>query len=194
MQNLNKEFYHISRQNNWSVDSVITAGINENPFWCICKNCSVLVTVNQQQMPVFEMINQKYRFDVTQENIDFLYQTIENVSKETALYIREQIFEDVRKTNFPHLPSRQKCLWLCDKETLPYWNTAVTGPQRYLLALKIDGQLFCGDANWLTADTLSSVEYANRATHYWSGEMTADPRKEYLFYGEAVVKAITQIQ
>ena len=193
MHNLNKEFYHISRQNNWSVDSVITAGINENPFWCTCKNCSVLVTVNQQQMPVVEMINQKYSFDVTQENIDFLYQTIENVSKETALYIREQVFEDVRKSNFPNLPSRQKCLWLCDEKTLPYWNTAVTGPQRYLLTLKVEGQLFCGDDNWLTADTFSSVEYANRAKQYWSGEMTANPRKEYLFYGEAVVKDITQI-
>ena len=193
MHNLNKEFYHISRQKNWSVGSVITTGINENPFWTTCKNCSPLVTVNQQQMPVFAMIDQKYNFDVTQENINFLYQTIENVSKETALYIREQVFEDVRKSNFPNLPSRQKCLWLCDEKTLPYWNTAVIGPQRCLLTLKVEGQLFCGDDNWLTADTFSSVEYANRAKQYWSGEMTANPRKEYLFYGEAVVKDITQI-
>ena len=193
MHNLSKEFYHISRQKNWSVGSVITTGINENPFWTTCKNCSPLVTVNQQQMPVFAMIDQKYNFDVTQENINFLYQTIENVSKETALYIREQVFEDVRKSNFPNLPSRQKCLWLCDEKTLPYWNTAVIGPQRYLLTLKVEGQLFCGDDNWLTADTFSSVEYANRAKQYWSGEMTANPRKEYLFYGEAVVKDITQI-
>ena len=64
---------------------------------------------------------------------------------------------------------------------------------RSLLTLELNGELFCGDDHWLTADTFSSVVYSERAKHYWNGLMSPSPRKEFLFYGNAIVKEISII-
>lgn len=180
-----KTLYHISRANTWQIGDTITAGQQYNPFWKNCIDFSPYVSVNGHKMPIFEMFDSVSTFDVTQQNIDFLYQNLKTVSKETSFYIREQVFETVRINSFPNLPSRQKCLWVTDYDQISYWKTMSQNMQRYLLTLELDGELFCGDDRWLTADTFSSVEYADRAMHYWSGDMSLSPRKEYLFYGQA---------
>lgn len=190
----NKVLYHISRENNWNVGDKITSGESENPFWNFCKNYSPSYLVNGQPVPIFKIFEQFSNFDVTQDNITFLYQVIKDVSKETAFCIREHVFEYIRKEFYPQLPSRQKCLWLTDADQLSYWKTMADNTKRSVLTLELKGDLFCGDDNWLTADTFSSVEYENRAKHYWAGEMTESSRKEYLFYGQALVTDITLIQ
>ena len=37
-----------------------------------------------------------------------------------AFYIREQVFEGIRNKYYPLLPSRQKCLWVCEEDQLAY--------------------------------------------------------------------------
>lgn len=193
MQVKNKLMYHISRENTWNIGDILIAGEQENQFWNICKNYSKTVRVNGEEMSIFQMIDRVANFEVTQNNITFLYQTLKDVSKETAFYIREQIFEDIRQKHYPTLPSRQKCLWVCEEDQLSYWKTMKENCQRSLLTLELNGELFCGDDHWLTADTFSSVVCSERAKHYWDGEMSISPRKEFLFYGKAIVKGITQI-
>ena len=189
----NKMMYHISRENNWNIGDILIAGAKENQFWRICKDYSKMIRVNGVEMSIFQMIDQVSDFDVTQNNITFLYQNLKDISKETAFYIREQVFEDVRSKDYPLLPSRQKCLWVCEEDQLAYWRTMKENCQRSLLTLELNGELFCGDDHWLTADTFSSVVYSERAKHYWAGEMSSTPRKEFLFYGKAIVKEITPI-
>lgn len=189
----NIKLYHISRENTWNIGDVLIAGKDENQFWRICKDYSKTVNVDGQTMSIFQMIDSVPNFEVTQNNITFLYQNLKEISKETAFYIREQVFEDVRQKFFPQLPSRQKCLWVCEENQLPYWKTMKENCQRSLLALELNGELFCGDDHWLTADTFSSIVYSERANHYWAGEMSSSPRKEFLFYGEAIVKDIISI-
>ena len=189
----NKIMYHISRNNSWNDGDIINAGLDENPFWNICKNYSKMIRVNGVEMSVFEMIERVNNFDVTQQNISFLYQVLKDISKETAFYIREQIFEDVRNKEYSMLPSRQKCLWVCEEDQISFWKTINEGRQCSLLTLELTGELFCGDDHWLKADTFSSVEYLERAKHYWSGEMSTNPRKEFLFYGKAIVKGVSSI-
>lgn len=190
----NKILYHISRKINWNKGDKLVIGENENPFWNFSKNYSPQYLVNGQPIPVFQMFEQFSNFDLTQDNINFLYQVLKDVSKETAFCIREQVFENIRKEFYPDLPSRQKCLWLTDKEQLPYWKTMAENTQRAVLTLEINGTIFCADDTWLTANTFSSQEYTERAHHYWSGEMTSTPRQEYLFCGRALVKEISLIQ
>jgi hypothetical protein len=96
---------HISRDNKWKIGDTFTVGLQENPFWLICKNYSPKVKVNEQEMSLFKMLDQSPNFEVTPNNIDFLYNNLKEVSKEVALYIREQVFEEVRKEHFPQLPS-----------------------------------------------------------------------------------------
>lgn len=187
-------FFHISRDDKWEVGDLISAGIKENPFWLACKNYSPQISLNGEVMSIFAMIDQNPNFTVTKSNIDFLYQNLKNVCKETAFYIREQVFEDVRKELYPQLPSRKKCLWICKENELSYWKTLGGTEKRYLLTLEVTGEVFCGDDTWLTADSLSSVVYSERANRYWAGELGTTPRKEYLFYGQAVVKEISSFQ
>lgn len=194
MNSNNKILFHISRESKWKIGDIIVSGKTENPFWLLCKDYSPQVRVNNQPMPIFKMFDQFSTFDVTQANIDWLYEQLKTVSKETSFYIREQVFEEIRRNNFPLLPSRQNCLWLTDEEHLPYWKTMSDNEQRYLLTLELDGNLFCGDDYWLTADTFSSIEYANRAVHYWSGELSTSPHKEYLFNGKALIKEVIPLQ
>lgn len=189
----NKIMYHISRENSWNIGDVLICGERENQFWSICRDYSKIVRINGVEMSIFQMIDQVSNFDITQNNITFLYQILKDISKETAFYIREQIFEDVRSKCYPGLPSRQKCLWVCEKDQLSYWKTMNGDCQRSLLTLELNGSLFCGDDHWLTADTFSSIAYSERAKHYWAGEMSSSPHKEFLFYGTATVKEIIPI-
>lgn len=193
MEVKNKIMYHISRENKWNIEDVIRAGTHENPFWSFCKNYTQNIMLNGQVISLFDLFKQECSLDVTKNNIDFLYQNLKTVSKETAFCIREYVFEEVRKEFYSYLPSRQKCLWLCEEEQIAYWRTLRENESQYLLKLQINGEIFCGDDRWLTANTFSSVEYAKRAKQYWGGEMSDSPRKEYLFYGKAVVKEITVI-
>lgn len=185
----NKNMLHISRESHWKIGDIIFAGEDENQFWKICKNFSPLIEVGKQKIPLFEMFDRYQSFDVTENNINLLYHHLKRISREVAFYIREQVFEDVRKKMFDSLPSRQKCIWLTDSENLDYWKT-MSEQKKFLLTLELNGDIFCGDDQWLTADTLSSVEYEKRALHYWNGEYGNTPRKEYLFYGQAIVKDI----
>ena len=129
----------------------------------------------------------------TEETVKFLYDSLKSISKECAFYIREQVFEDIRKSYYPDKPSRQTCLWVCEADHLFYWKTMAEGIERTLLTLDLDGLLFRGDDYWLKADTFSSVEYAKRAHHYWASDMTTNPREEYLFCGTAIVTNVEVI-
>lgn len=185
--------YHISKEAKWKPGDKIISGKYENPFWVQCKNYLPHVIVDNQSMSLFRMFDTVTNFEVTQQNIDYLYINLKNVSIESALYIREQVFENIRQSLFPQLPSRQKCLWLTELDQIDYWKTKVIAENQFILSLEVDVDLFCGDDYWLTANTLSAIEYANRAVHYWSGEMSDVPIKEYLFNGTAIVKEVTTI-
>lgn len=179
--------YHISRDNHWKQGDVINSGERDNPFWAKCKDYSPLFPVNDQTMPLFKAFNTLVTIDATRKNVDNLYNNLKTISTECALYIREQVFEDIRKTAYPQLPSRHTCLWVAEYDQINYWKTIVTSAPRILLRLELDGFLFCGDDYWLSADTFSSIEYEQRAHHYWASEMSDTPRKEFLFSGKALV-------
>ena len=115
------------------------------------------------------------------------------VSKEFALYKREQVFEQVRKEQFNDLPSRQKCIWLTDEENLEYWKTMST-EEKCLLTLELqEEKMICCDESWLYIDTFLDDEYERRARNYWTGSVSNAPHLEYLFYGTAIVKNIERI-
>ena len=50
-----------------------------------------------------------------------IIQWSKEVIKSQSMFIREQIFEEVRSSYFPHLPSRKTCIWVCTKDAVEYW-------------------------------------------------------------------------
>ena len=189
-----KILYHISRENSWKIGQIITAGKGENPFWSKCKDYSPTVILGEQSMLLREMLRQFQDppFSLSDTNFRWLYEQLKDVSQEFAMYVREQTFEDIRKQYYPELPSRHCCLWLAEADTIPYWKSMDDGP-RSLLELKLQGTLFCGDEYWLHTDSFSSCEYIKRAHHFWQGEMSNEPRKEFMFCGTALIKNVSHI-
>lgn len=185
--------FHISRKSDWNVGDTLICGNDYNPFWLTCANYNPQTSLNGEQMSFFELFNRCDNLATTGKNVKYLYENLKNISKECAFYIREQVFEDIRKTYYHDKPSRQKCLWVCEYDQLSYWKTISNDKEKAVLTLNLDGTLFCGDDYWLTANTFSSIEYSERAHRYWSGEMSTSPHKEYLFYGTASITNVELI-
>ena len=185
----NKKWLHISRETSWKIGNKIVAGEEFNEFWKGCKTFS----------PTIEGISCCDLINVPDEDWNKLFKPtllakgLKTVSKEFALYKREQVFEQVRKEQFNDLPSRQKCIWLTDEENLEYWKTMST-EEKCLLTLELqEEKMICCDESWLYIDTFLDDEYERRARNYWTGSVSNAPHLEYLFYGTAIVKNIERI-
>ena len=185
--------FHISKKLDWKIGEIITCGKEYNPFWIACIDYNPKTALNGEQMSFFELFERCTDIEPTEDNVKHLYTNLKTISKECAFYIREQVFEDVRKMYYPDKPSRQTCLWVSEADQLPYWKTMASNIERTVLTLELNGVLFRGDDYWLKADTLSSIEYAKRAHHYWSGEMSDNPHIEYIFHGNATITNIMNI-
>lgn len=187
--------FHITKDFKWKIGDIIQAGSVTNPFWNLCRDYRPTIICNNQRYDLFSFFSQ-YKgesFEVSANNLIWLFDTFRSNIKECAFYIREQIFEEIRKTYTPEHPSRQTCLWLTDLANLEYWKTAKSGGNLRILRMELDGTVFAADETWLHADTLSSVEYTQRAIRYWSGETSERNHIEYLFSGKAVIIDIEEI-
>jgi hypothetical protein len=103
-------------------------------------------------------------------------------------WINEEIFENVRSQEFPHLPSRKRGLWLSDYHSLPVWEDMISKSHRIkILRVKAIGKFHYADGGWISADTHSIDEFHNRARNYWSGKTCESPEPEVLFEGEITV-------
>ena len=102
-------------------------------------------------------------------------------------WIREEIFESSRLNINPNLPSRKKCLWLCDKKGLEnWWNTFENSENKKIIELELDkkGKIHLADAEFLNLDTYSIEEFHNSSKKYWNGEMNTEFDIEILYEGK----------
>lgn len=116
-----------------------------------------------------------------------LKKTIANV----AIQLCEFVFEIVRRSSFSHLPSRMQCLFAVEAiENFSQWPELTHSPSKLF---EISSNNFVRlDSKWLSFGlallknganhflTFSPLISWNIAYNYWSGELTTDPRMEYL--------------
>lgn len=114
--------------------------------------------------------------------------------KQYLKWIQEDIFENVRKNNFPLLPSRQHCIWVSSLEHLnKWWSMFSPKDNRYrqaprkILELDLEGQFHEADATLIDSDTYKISEFEARAKRYWSGEIKSKKEVEILFTGKVKV-------
>lgn len=179
--------YHISDRLDWRIGDTLICGEKYNHFWTVCATLDPVTTILGESMTYFELFDKCNALDPAQVDLADLYKNLKDISKECAFYIREQVFEDVRKQYYPDRPSRQTCLWVTEADQLSYWKTMNENIDRSILTLELDGELFLCDDYWLKANTFSSVKYTERAHQYWSGKMSVNPHKEVLFHGKATI-------
>jgi Protein of unknown function (DUF2441) len=91
--------------------------------------------------------------------------------KETRELVKEFIFEDVRRAEFPALPSRRTCLYLIDEVQDPRtYATAMGLTMPHLYHVRVDeGRLHRAPIAALNCITRSHDEIEEHARAYWRG-------------------------
>jgi hypothetical protein len=108
-----------------------------------------------------------------------------NVFQECGIYIREQIFEEIRQKINCNLPSRKSCLWVFRENSKKHWHEEI-GSNSKLFKLKISGELFIADQEYLYNEITEHDKIIKNAYAYWSGASGNDPEhEECLFIGKA---------
>lgn len=196
------DYYYINRKVSYFTyqimksGDVISTGNASNPYFYFYETQGVEFSYQEGELTktlpgvrFFEFIREG-KIIVT-NNADLVNQTL-ILSKHLASYINELIFEDVRKSEFPHLPSRQKCIWLISNpESIDYWLTRmnITG-QYQILRIRVDGKLHKASEVFLAGDSLPMVETVKRARLYWSGIIENPKTEEVLCEGQVKVMEI----
>lgn len=106
-------------------------------------------------------------------------------------YTRELIWENIRLSEFSHLPSRQRCIWLSHGlKNLSYWEGALgREPGNYkVFRVELDGVTHEASDDFLMRDEIVYTDAILMARDYWNGKITNQNKKETLFEGTFTVK------
>jgi len=100
---------------------------------------------------------------------------------------REFILEQIRLTIDKELPSRYKCIWLTDEESLDFWKKSFKNRLDSIYKVEVDGNLFTSSESLLPNPTALHKEMYEQAYKYWQPDqeyLKNAKDKEYLFTGE----------
>lgn len=101
----------------------------------------------------------------------------------------ENIFEEIRIQNFQTLPSRKKCIYICEGiDELSFWIDKLTTQSKAkeykIYEIEIEEQnIFKCDAKILELGIMSDKSIKEEAYKYWSGIKTENPEIENLYFG-----------
>ena len=127
-----------------------------------------------------------------------------DMSKQLEEYdfiMRELAFEEIRAKEFKEYPSRMKCMFLIDNKeaclkNLKNFHHKGHGEYFQVIAVKLNGKIFCATSKNAIRAGLSYYDYCEMAREYWSQpQETKLPINEILFEGKAeVVEIIEEYQ
>jgi len=112
-----------------------------------------------------------------------------NIAYETAnyfmMFFREIFWEDIRRREFPHCPSRQRCLWLVHTiEQANYWVKRMQCNTDYqIVKVSARGRIHTANELFLMGDSATLPEITERARLYWLGLMPEGAKEEIIFEG-----------
>ena len=109
------------------------------------------------------------------------------------MFVRESVFEEVRESSFPHLPSRHRCIWLIPNNlnALKYWRSLLGGKQQ-VYQVRVTGKIHKASQEYLSLGTYSLNQLRQRAFRYWSGARNADAEQDEILC-EGFVKVVDAI-
>ncbi|QWL80823.1 DUF2441 domain-containing protein [Aeromonas hydrophila] len=193
-----KDYFHINRMVHWSpfkkweVGEEIDIGGESNPYFSFFESQQKTYPVNTDSgvvnVPGVHFIGEIARGAI--QSSDAAKISNELVTHFVA-YVRELIWEDIRKTEFPHLPSRQRCIWLIpSREGVAFWLNAlgVKGQDYQIARVQLQGRLHVGSNEHLLGDSEPMLVTIKRARQYWLGISNSEATQEVLFEGRIRVK------
>lgn len=105
-------------------------------------------------------------------------------------YVKEVLFEEVRKTNFPFLPSRLNSIYLVDSlEMAEEFKSKQNRKFIYRVTVDTSKEILRADMKLLDMSNRQSIEIVKQlAYNYFSGGSTTKPFYECLIEGQVVIK------
>jgi hypothetical protein len=187
-------YYHINRTTHWSpfpkwnVGDVIDIGGVSNPYFQFFEEQKKTYTITTPDH-VTHNIPGKHFLNLVQKgevNCPDIAGIAADLTQHFVSYVRELIWEDVRKSEFPHLPSRQRCIWLAaDHQGVKYWlqNLGLDGQEFQIAKVKVQGRIHIASNEHLLCDSEPMLESLKRARQYWLGIHDDPASREILFEG-----------
>lgn len=95
----------------------------------------------------------------------------------------EELFENIRLEHFPEKPSRKKCLFLADLNSINYWHK-VFPENNSLVKILCNGTIMRADPCFLTHRFYGGFAEHTALSHkYWQEIVLDEKYVEYLFVG-----------
>ena len=186
-----KIYYHINTGDVLEIGNIIDMRNRHNKFYDEIYDSEYLLDgMDANMLLVNKRRNKEYaNFDM--DEFRLVFETVNN----SAMVTRELIFEEVRKEVDTELPSRMKCLYVCESmEDINKWleifkRTNKKNKDYQIVKLELTGKCVTLDASYVLRQNISLNKKREQAKSYWNGEVK-DDEKEVLFEGTAIVKEI----
>ena len=189
------EQYEILENNhNWFYKLLIN-GLGDKKYTEENKEIGLVKYIDSQ---LYKDIENKYSENEMNYKYSFLQTTVEilkNSLKQNLKWIQEEVFENIRKSEYPDLPTRKSCIWVCDREHLEkWWNLFCSKDNRFvkhkrkILELKLEGKIHKADGRLIDSDSYKIEDFEERARKYWEGNFHSEDEFEILFLGKAIVQ------
>ena len=192
-----KFFFHIDRKSNSSlkVGETYFIGAKRNPFiarFDVVSMSRLLMGTHEFDVVLLlkeirELIehgtDSSLVSDFFQGSVPWALAMAKDALTEYLNWIRETVFEEIRKEHFPHLPLRQRCLWLVphDSKAARYWFQRLEQKGR-LLEVRATGKLFRANEAYLRAATTKLNAVRGDAFRYWAGGSGIDEHADELLF------------
>lgn len=191
-------YFHINRVVNrpstkmWNVGDTIEIGRKVNPYFSFMESERKTYTVRMFDLTTQKLSGKQLLNAVCSGQASCLNvaEIALDIVDHLVTYVREIIWEDIRKSEFPHLPSRQRCIWLiADVEGLKFWlqNLDLEEQVFQILKVKVEGKLHIANDEHLLTDSEPMLKTIERARQYWSGSKDNATSREILFEGNLTV-------
>lgn len=182
--------YQVATDRNYKVGDKIYFGNEPNGQEFNCVNLSF----NKEGQPLH-----KLGFDNARKGIFKNKSLIIELSKALSNYdfiMREFALEEVRKQQFPNLPSRFRCMYLSEDEETCLHNlqgfiNRGVGTSFQAIKVKVNGEAHFVKDYGVDRLGLSFNEYKEEAVKYWNqNPHSASATKEILFVGDVEIVEI----
>ncbi|MFW6025711.1 MAG: DUF2441 domain-containing protein [Candidatus Woesearchaeota archaeon] len=191
--------------NKWKVGNTLSVGNSLNSFVGIYENANIsifnydalnfidhVIAVLEKRVAPSKEIIALNSYDV----LDTLKHS-RNVLNEYVLFMREYIFEEVRKSHYEKHPSRFKGIWVLrdNEESLNYWyKKLINNNQSYnIFRVRLSGTIHEASQDYLEVKTHNLNKWRSLAHEYWKGVKIENAEEnEFIFEGK--VKILEEIK
>jgi hypothetical protein len=195
----NQKFYQVTFTNNYKqaflIDQKIKVGSEHNPFFRFYETTLEYAVTDGDTGALISVNAVEWLYRVKNKAILSSYEILAEkafeVSQHYLMLARELIMEQIRLEEFDGLlPSRQRCLFLCETAQEAKTWIPLLGGQGTVCELTCAGTIHRADSRLMVKVSEPLSVTKDKARAYWKGEISAEPRMEILFEGDAIVSAL----